>query len=130
MNGSGLRLGRFQRNPAPMITTYPHIKVDAQGIARVGNSRLKVLHLVAAQKAYKWTATELQSQYPSLSMAQVYAALAYYWDHRTALDAALSAELEAVDEMRDTTDESDAVKALRQHPGATRRSIIGRRGSG
>ncbi len=108
-----------------MITTYPHIEVDAQGVARVGGSRLKVLHLVAAQQAYNWSAAELQSQYPSLSMAQVYAALAYYWDHRAALDAALDAELEAVDGIRATIDESETVKALRQHARATRRSITG-----
>ncbi|MEM1041384.1 MAG: DUF433 domain-containing protein [Bacteroidota bacterium] len=90
---------------------YPHIEVDEAGIARVGATRLKVLHLVAAQRAYGWSPAELHFQYPSLSMAQVHAALGYYWDHREALDAALDAALESAERARPGLKEPEGLRA-------------------
>ena len=47
------------------------------------------------------TADEIVSRFPQLTMADVYAALAYYWDHRDEIQ-------------RDLQTESDLVTRLRQ----------------
>jgi hypothetical protein len=48
---------------------------------------MKIVELVMAQRAHGWSPEELSFQFPHLSMAQIHAALAYYWDHREELDA-------------------------------------------
>ena len=47
---------------------------------------MKVIEIVLAQRSYGWTAEEIQINHRYLSMGQIYAALAYYWDNRQALD--------------------------------------------
>lgn len=47
---------------------------------------MKVAELVMAQSAHGWSPEELRFQYPHLTLAQIYAALAYYWDHKTEVD--------------------------------------------
>jgi hypothetical protein len=48
---------------------------------------MKVVELVMAQRAHGWSAEELSFQFPHLSMGQIHATLAYYWDNREKLDA-------------------------------------------
>ncbi len=43
-----------------------------------------------AQQTHGWSPEELRFQFPHLSMAQVHAALAYYWDHKEAPDAEIA----------------------------------------
>jgi hypothetical protein len=50
---------------------------------------MKVVELVAGMVAYGWNAEELVRQYPHLTPAQVHAALAYYYDHQSDMDAEL-----------------------------------------
>lgn len=47
---------------------------------------MKVIEIVLAQRSYGWTAEEIQINHRYLNMGQIYAALAYYWDNRQALD--------------------------------------------
>ncbi|MCA9795541.1 MAG: DUF433 domain-containing protein [Candidatus Eremiobacteraeota bacterium] len=61
-------------------TEHKYIVVDETGTARVENTRFKVRELVKGHLAHGWSAEELQWQYPELSLAQVYAALAYFYD--------------------------------------------------
>jgi uncharacterized protein (DUF433 family) len=86
--------------PATLPTNYPHIAVDGDGVARVAGTRLKVTHLASAKRTGNWTAEELATQFPPLSLAQVYAALAYYYDHQTELDEAIRADAELAEELR------------------------------
>jgi uncharacterized protein (DUF433 family) len=61
--------------------TYPHIVRDEQGVARVGESRYKVLHLAGEHYHYGWSAEEILRQHPDLKPEEVYAALTYFYDH-------------------------------------------------
>ena len=62
-------------------TSYPHVTIDDQGTARLGKTRYKVLHLAAEHYHYGWTAEELLRQHPDLRPQEVYASLAYFYDH-------------------------------------------------
>jgi uncharacterized protein (DUF433 family) len=69
------------------IDTTPHVRRDAQGVAWVDDTRIKVVEVVLSKQAYDLTPEELQEQYSHLSLAQIHAALAYYYDHQDELDA-------------------------------------------
>ena len=64
-----------------VATSYPHIQIDDRGTARLGRSRYKVLHLAGEHYHYGWTAEELLRQHPDLRPEEVYAALAFFYDH-------------------------------------------------
>lgn len=46
------------------------------------------------------SADEVVSRYPQMSLADVYAALAYYHDHRAEIDGQMAADESLVQEMR------------------------------
>src|SRR5436190_22643249 len=70
-----------------------HIAIDANGKAHIAGSRIKVKHLVGIMKAQSCTAEQLQAEaYPHLTLAQIYDALAYYYDHRAEIDRQIEEE--------------------------------------
>src|ERR1700677_101887 len=64
-----------------------HISVDQHGVARIARTRMKVVHLVKDQMAHGSSPEELRQAFPSLTLSQIYAALTYYHDHKSLLDA-------------------------------------------
>jgi uncharacterized protein (DUF433 family) len=71
-------------------TEYAHI-VCTPGVVggepRIAEHRIRVRDVVAARDLGGYTPEEIAaSVYPSLTLAQVYAALAYYEDHRAEID--------------------------------------------
>ena len=72
---------------------YPHVTVGAAGRARVGETGIAVSQLVAESTAYGWSPAELHFQHPELSLAEIHAALAYYWDHAAEVDREIAEEI-------------------------------------
>jgi uncharacterized protein (DUF433 family) len=66
--------------------TYPHIEIDLNGAAIISGTTTKVIEIVQDQLARHWRAEDICRQYPYLSLAQVHAALTYYYDHEQAMD--------------------------------------------
>lgn len=79
---------------------YPHIVVDAAGIARIDQTRYKVVHLAAEHYQHGWTAEELLRQHPDLRPEQAYAALAFFYDHYDDLVSQMEASAVAAGAMR------------------------------
>jgi uncharacterized protein (DUF433 family) len=77
-----------------------HIAIDDRGIARVAGTRLKVTHLVMDKMANGSTAEQMRESYPHLSLAQIHAAMSYYYDHKTEMDAQIDESLRLADEYR------------------------------
>ncbi len=96
---------------------YPHIVVDATGDARIDQTRYKLLHLAAEHYHHGWTAEELLRQHPDLRPEQVYAALAYFYDHYDDLIAQMESS-------------AAAAEAARQAHGLSRDELLKRAGSG
>jgi len=71
-------------------TAYRHIVLDDQGVPWIEGLNTKVVELIAEVKAYGWSPEELAFQHPQISLAQVHSALAYYWDHRSEVEADLN----------------------------------------
>ena len=73
---------------------YPHISTDPQvmsGRPCIAGTRVRVMDVVAARKAGVPEA-ELTEYFSSrrLSLGEIHAALAYYYDHQDEIDAALA----------------------------------------
>lgn len=83
-------------------TEYPHI-VRTPGVlggqARIADHRIRVRDVVAARDSGGLSPVEIIARvYPGLTLAQVYAALAYYEDHREEIDREAESEAEYVEE--------------------------------
>jgi uncharacterized protein (DUF433 family) len=63
------------------------IDLDAQGVAWIGGTRVKVTEIVLDKIAYGWSPEEIHFQHPHLSLAQIHGALTYYYEHQSELDA-------------------------------------------
>ena len=98
-----------------MITTAPstHISVDKSGVAWIDGTKVKVVEVIADHLAYGHSPEEIHLQHPHLSLAQVHAAFAYYFDHQVALDAEIERRRQWAGEMAAQAGESPFVKRLR-----------------
>ena len=81
-------------------TQYPHLTVAADGAVHIGDTRYKVSHLAAEHYQHGWTAEELLRQHPDLRPEEVYATLAYFYDHYDEMIAAMKASAAARDAAR------------------------------
>jgi uncharacterized protein (DUF433 family) len=82
-----------------MIATEPvsHIRTDGEGRAWIDDTNVKVIEVVKDWLAHGSSPEEMALQHPHLSLAQIHAALAHYYDHQTDYDHAVARELEAWD---------------------------------
>ena len=94
-------------------TEYPHIGLNQNNVPIILGTTLKVVELVMAQRAYGWTPEELQINHRHLSMGQIYAALAYYWDHRDRLDEDIQRRDTYVADLEQQAQDSPFVARLR-----------------
>jgi uncharacterized protein (DUF433 family) len=94
-------------------TEYPHIVLSQDNIPLIAGTTMKVVELVIAQQTYGWTPEEIQINHRHLNMGQIYAALAYYWDHREALDADIQRREAYVTQLEQQAEESPFVARLK-----------------
>ena len=71
-------------------TTTAPLLLDRDGIYRVGGTRVRLETVVTAFQN-GCTAEEILLKYPSLSLGDIYAVIAYYLTHRETVDAYLDA---------------------------------------
>jgi uncharacterized protein (DUF433 family) len=80
-----------------------HIEIMHDGgrsEARIAGHRIRVLDVAIWHERLGMTPDEIVDQYPTLTLADVYAALAHYWDYRETIDAAIAAEEALAAELR------------------------------
>jgi uncharacterized protein (DUF433 family) len=83
------------------IAAYPHISIDENGTARISDSRYKVLHLAGEHYRCGWSAEEILRQHADLRPEEVYAALAYFYDHYDEMVQRLNENAEFAARMRE-----------------------------
>ena len=84
------------------IMTAPHIAISedvAGGKSRIAGHRITVQHIVIWHERMGLSADEIASNH-GLSLAEIYAALTYYYDHRQEIDEAILADESTVSELR------------------------------
>jgi len=95
----------------------PHIRLDERGRPWLDDTNVKVIEIVLDHLAYGWDAETIQENHPHLSLAQVYAALAWYYDHQTEMDAEIEQQEARINALRDAARPS----SLQQRLAARRR---------
>ena len=81
-------------------TIAPHIWLDDRGVPWVDDTNTKVREIVLDVLAYGWSPQEIQLNHPHLSLAQIHAALTYYYDHKTDLDREIAESETRIAELR------------------------------
>ena len=82
---------------SPVMTA--HIGIDDHGVAWIRGANVKVIEVALDKLAHGSSPEEMHFQYPHLSLAQIHAALSYYYDHQLELDAEIQRRWFAVNEM-------------------------------
>ncbi len=96
----------------PTTVTAP-IVLDDQGVAFIEGTAIKVLELVRTGQ----TPEAIRADFPHLTMAQIYAALSYYHQHKEELDAEIERRDRLVEQLQAEAGE---------HPFARRMQDAGR----
>jgi uncharacterized protein (DUF433 family) len=93
--------------------SYTH--VDEYGVIRVGKTRVMLDSVVAAFQQGQ-SAETIQQQFPSLTLEQIYGAIAYYLGHQDEVDAYLQRQGDVWDRWRDqaAAHGSPVVKRIRE----------------
>ena len=76
------------------------IELDEHGIPWIVGANTKVVEVVLDKMAHDSTPEEMHEQYPHLSLAQIHAALSYYYEHQAEVDADIERRNRYVEEMR------------------------------
>lgn len=93
-------------------TIIAHIEVDENGVAWIDNTKVKVIEVVIDKIVHGSSPEELHFQYPHLSLAQIHAALVYYYDNQSALEAEIEQRWREADELAKKISDSSLRKKL------------------
>lgn len=75
-----------------MVATFTtQIEIDSQSVAWIAGTRTKVLEIVLDKTTHGWSPEEIHFQHPHLSLAQIHAALTYYYENQTECDRQMAA---------------------------------------
>src|SRR6266571_7627724 len=76
------------------------IEIDETGVPWITGANTKIVEVVLDKMAHGWSPEEMHRQHPHLSMAQIHAALSYYYEHQDEVDADIEGRYRYVDELR------------------------------
>ncbi|HEY3244964.1 MAG TPA: DUF433 domain-containing protein [Phycisphaerae bacterium] len=96
------------------ITETGHIVLDERGIPWIDGTNVKVIEVVLDKLAHGSSPEEMHLQYPHLSVAQICAAMTWYYDHQVEMDADIERGLQEYRALRDAGGESPGRKRLRE----------------
>jgi len=96
------------------VATPAHIRLDDAGVAWIDDTNVKAIEVVTDKLAHGSSAEEMHFQYPHLSLAQISAALSYYYDHQAELDAAIRQQVEEIDALAARAADSPVQERLRR----------------
>lgn len=84
------------------MTVHPitHIQRDERGVAWIGETNTKVIEIAAEHAAYGWEAEEIHAAHPHLALAQIHAALSFYYDHKSELDEQMQRQMASYQRLR------------------------------
>lgn len=90
------------------------IQIDEDGVAWIAGANTKVIEVVVDKLAHGSSPEEMHFQYPHLSLAQIHAALSFYHEHETELEAEIERRLLQVNELAARQPDSPLRQRLRE----------------
>jgi len=112
----------------PSLTIHPDeipLRLDPDGSVHVGSSRVLFAVLLNAHRDWGWSAEQLADEFPSITLAEAHAALAYYLNHRAEVEAFLKAWNAAGERSRDAAEARPEYQSLRARLVAAREARVG-----
>jgi uncharacterized protein (DUF433 family) len=106
--------------------TTTHVELDEHGVAWIEGTRVKVIEVAIDKIVHGSSPEEIHFQYPHLSLAQIHAALAFYYDNQAELDSDIKRRWNEAGEP--ATDAADI--SLRQKLMSMKKERAGQRLSG
>lgn len=103
------------------LTEILPLETDADGVVRVGNTRVTLDTIIMAFTDGA-TAEEIAQQYSSLRLADIYSVIGYYLRHRAEVDAYLQLRAQQAEQVRHQNE-------ARFDPGGVRDRLLARRTS-
>jgi len=97
-----------------LTSATTHICLDERGVAWIDATNTKVIEVAQDMIAHGWSPEEIHFQHPHLSLAQIHAALGFYYDHREEMDATMRRSLRGAEKLRVQADDSPLHKRLRE----------------
>ena len=97
---------KISTDPAPLFT-------DEDGVVRVGGTRVRLDTVVCAFNEGA-SAEEILQQYPSLALADIYATISYYLQHRSSVDDYLKERQQEHDRVRQLNESRSDPAGLRE----------------
>jgi len=91
-----------------------YIEIDKKRTAWIAGTKVKVIEIAVDKLAHGSSPEELHFQYPHLSLAQIHAALAFYYNHQEELDNEIMRRLHNVDQLAANQKNSPMQKRLRR----------------
>jgi uncharacterized protein (DUF433 family) len=82
------------------------------GKPRIAGHRIKVEHIAVCYERMGMTPDEIVTTHPTITLAQVHAALAYYFEHKQEIDADIEEGKRFVEELKSKTPPSKLQKLL------------------
>src|SRR5438876_7648224 len=98
----------------PEAVAIPHVWIAPDGRAWIDKTNVKVIEVVLDHLAYGWSPEEMHYQHPRLSLAQIHAALACYFDHQPEFDAQVEAGLRQAERLAAEVKDSPLRRRLRR----------------
>jgi len=102
---------RYCLMPAVVSTL---IELDERGVAWITGTKVKVIEVATDKLAHGSTPEEMHLQYPHLSLAQIYAALAYYYEHQAEFEAEIRRQAERAKAWAEAAKDSPLWQRLRE----------------
>jgi uncharacterized protein (DUF433 family) len=94
--------------------TQSYIELDETGRPWVAGTKVKVIEVVLDHTAYGFSPAEIHFQHPHLSLAQIHAALAYYYDHQSEIDAEIQRQAVEARSLAEENRDSPGRRRLRE----------------
>ena len=91
-----------------------HIRLDDRAVAWIDQTNVEVIEVVLDKLAHGSSPEEMHFQYPHLSLSQIYAALAYYHDHQTEIDAQIERGAREYERLKSQAGETPLQKRLKE----------------
>jgi uncharacterized protein (DUF433 family) len=110
----------IDRGSTPPPSAREHVVVRpgyCGGKPHVAGHRIKVQHIAVWHERMGMTPEEIGAAHPGLTLADVYAALSYYHDHRDDIDADIEADERFVAERRAEAGRSKLQRKLAERHG-------------
>src|SRR5215510_5636146 len=112
-----LTWGRLVYTPMAMqhlvLTQTAPLTFGDDGTIRITGSRVTLDSIIHAFQ-HGATAEQIQDSFPSLTLREIYGAIAYYLEHQEQVDAYLQAQTQAADETRRAIESRQDSTVLRE----------------